>query len=357
MPFRMPYILPSAKHPALRLPGTTRLSLRLSMAHSERKKQKNLAFLSQISELEVNLEHAAHWENERHQLQREQEELLEHAEQNRIVYESELNEYQIKMSSNASEMQRIRQRLTALERTNNYLSKIENMDTATRRQFASIQEQLTNLRTEQAQLIQESTQIPTIISQIEERYSAYCNEINNELASNRLAIDRYSQELSIVLTAIDGRTHADLELMRQQAHQRVDHIYRKEQFLLTNEQSEGRHPDHVIKLPITRDGWPFHLDEIKILEAMEEEHSVQYSFVFHNCSTSVKRCLLAGISDDLREQLLETGLNESFFHIKKIETCKGLRDWARELEKSLIQLNFSPDENTIPAFASPAPRR
>ncbi len=30
----MPYILPSAKHPALRLPGTTRLSLRLSMAHS-----------------------------------------------------------------------------------------------------------------------------------------------------------------------------------------------------------------------------------------------------------------------------------------------------------------------------------
>ncbi len=31
----MPYILPSAKHPALRLPGTTRLSLRLSMAHSD----------------------------------------------------------------------------------------------------------------------------------------------------------------------------------------------------------------------------------------------------------------------------------------------------------------------------------
>ncbi len=40
----MPYILPSAKHPALRLQGTTRLSLRLSMAHSVSKNMDLILF-------------------------------------------------------------------------------------------------------------------------------------------------------------------------------------------------------------------------------------------------------------------------------------------------------------------------
>ncbi len=49
----MPYILPSAKHPALRLPGTTRLSLRLSMAHSA---GKNIFLVSHLlSELANNI--------------------------------------------------------------------------------------------------------------------------------------------------------------------------------------------------------------------------------------------------------------------------------------------------------------
>ncbi len=51
----MPYILPSAKHPALRLQGTTRLSLRLSMAHSGRKTIKN-NFIEQQGHFDPTLE-------------------------------------------------------------------------------------------------------------------------------------------------------------------------------------------------------------------------------------------------------------------------------------------------------------
>lgn len=143
--------------------------------------------------------------------------------------------------------------------------------------------------------------------------------------------------------------------MKEESRKQVDYTSRKEQFLLTKERTEGRHPDHIIKLPVTRDGWEYHLDEIKVLEAMEQERSNNYSFIFNNCATSVKRCILSGISEPLREHLMETGLKASFFQLKKIEPCKGLRDWTRVLESRLIQLNFPPlpeEEDSVPMVSS-----
>jgi hypothetical protein len=318
-------------------------------------KHTNLEFISALSTLEVNFENVAKWENKLNQLQLEQVELMKHAEQNTTTYKNETYEHQMRISSNTLNLAQINRRLIALERTSTYLSTIQNMDPTTRTQYMAIQKQISNLKDEHELLIQDNKHIQQIIDELELIGSARATEINQELNNNTLATNYYIEALETALKEINGKTVGDLELMKEESRNRVDYTSRKEQFLLAKERTEGRHPDHIIKLPVTRDGWEYHLDEIKVLEAMEQERSNNYSFIFNNCATSVKRCILAGISQSLREHLMETGLKESFFHLKKIETCKGLRDWVRRLEISIIQLNFPPlaeQEDSVPIAAS-----
>lgn len=318
-------------------------------------KQANLEFLSALSTLEVNFENVAKWENKLNQLQLEHSELMDRAGENTSAYKNEIHDYQMRVHSNSLNLEQITRRLIALERTSTYLSKIQNMDPVTKNQFVAIQKQILSLKEEQDHLIQESNQIQRIIDEIELRGSIRATEIIQELNNNKLAMNYYVEALATARKGINGATVFDLELMKEESRKRIDYTSRKEQFLLTKEKTEGRHPDHIIKLPVTRDGWEYHLDEIKVLEAMERERSNNYSFIFNNCATSVKRCILAGISQPLREHLMETGLKTSFFQLKKIETCKGLRDWTRILESRLVQLNFPPlpeQEDSVPILSS-----
>lgn len=305
-------------------------------------KQKNMELLSDLSSLEVNFENLAQWQKKLEQLQLEKAELIARAEDCASSHKNEVKELQLRIKKNTSNLEKIDKQLVALERTRIYLNKIEHKDPATEKQFLSIQEQIKNLKQEQKLLVKGNTEVVHLIDELKLIFTDNTNKINEELKQNKAAINYYVEAVEKAQKEINGRTIDDLERMREESRKRVDYTSRKEQFLLTHEKTEGRHPDHIIKLPVKSDGWDYFVDEIKILEAMQQERSANYSFIFNNCSTSVKRCLLAGIDEPLRAKLMETGLKESFFKLNRIETCKGLRDWARTLEAKLIAINFPP---------------
>ncbi|MBL7480542.1 hypothetical protein [Legionella bononiensis] len=308
-------------------------------------KSTNLELLTNVSTLEVNFENLTKWQNKLEQLQIERARLTGHLEHITTSHKNEINALKSSIHTNSSCLDQISKKLTALGRTHSYLNIVQNRDPDTQKQFLSIRAQIESLQQEKEHLVHDNQESLRAIDELELIFAEQINTINEDIKSNENAIHYYADRIEQVQQEINGRTLEDLELMRAESRKRVDYTSRKEQFLLTHEKTEGRHPDHIIKLPIKSDGWEYYVDEIKMLEAMQKERqNSTYSFIFNNCATSVKRCILAGIDDTLRDHLIEAGLKQSFFKLNTIETCKGLRTWVRALEACLIRLNFPPLE-------------
>ncbi|KTD44691.1 hypothetical protein [Legionella quateirensis] len=308
-------------------------------------KRKNLDLLTNLSTLEVNFENLTKWQNKLEQLQIDRARLTGLLEHNTTSHKNEINALKSNIQKNSSSLEQISKKLIALGRTYSYLNIVQNRDTDTQKQFLTIKAQIQSLQQEREHLVHENQEFLRTIDELELIFADQINKINDDIKSNERTIHYYTGRIEKVQQETNGRTLEDLNLMRAESRNRVDYTSRKEQFLLTHEKTEGRHPDHIIKLPVQSDGWDYYVDEIKILEAMQKERqSSTYSFIFNNCATSVKRCILAGIDKTLRDHLIDAGLKQSFFKLNTIETCKGLRTWARTLEASLIRLNFPTPE-------------
>ena len=308
-------------------------------------KSSNLELLTNVSTLEVNFENLTKWQNKLEQLQIDRARLIGQLEHITTSHQNEINALKLSIQKNASCLEQISKKIIALGRTHNYLNIVQNRDADTQKQYLTIKAQIETFQQEQKHLEHDNHESLRTIDELELIFADQINTMNEDIKTNENAIHYYSGRIEQVQQEINGRTLEDLELMRAESRNRVDYTSRKEQFLLTHEKTEGRHPDHIIKLPVQSDGWEYYLDEIKILKAMQKElQSSTYSFIFNNCATSVKRCILAGIDDTLRDHLMEAGLKQSFFKLNTIETCKGLRTWARALEACLIRLNFPAPE-------------
>ncbi|KGP64364.1 hypothetical protein EP47_00540 [Legionella norrlandica] len=155
------------------------------------------------------------------------------------------------------------------------------------------------------------------------------------------AISYHEEELKKIEARINGRDEKDLEKLKSEALLRKEYTARREQYVKNRDFTEGRHPEHSIILPTQESGLVYYVDELKILNAMLEERKQDYSFLFNNCASSAKRCILKGIDDGLRTKLKEAGLSNKFFKVNRIETCKSLRDWTKTLENQLNKLNSS----------------
>ncbi|HGO6725200.1 TPA: hypothetical protein ACK8S1_003211, partial [Legionella pneumophila] len=230
--------------------------------------------------------------------------------------------------------------ITASERTLSYLNKLQHLDPKTKEQWIALNEKLVKLNKERETIINSQHEISELMSKSELTHNEDMKKVEKNLRKVEMATNHHLEELKKLDITINGRDENDLKELQEEAHRRKEYTSRKEQFIKSRDFTEGRHPDYSVTLPTVGNGLTYYVDEVKILKAMQEERKQNYSIVFYNCASSAKRCLLAGIDDNLRAKLKETGLDSKFFEISKIETCQSLRNWARTLESKLAELNY-----------------
>ncbi|WBV64523.1 hypothetical protein PGH43_08200 [Legionella pneumophila 130b] len=312
-----------------------------------REKMEDLDFLVEISDLEVNLEQRKLFMDDLKKLQLEKDELIKQQKQLTNSYQTQLKDLKGQLAKLELHLNKTNGQITATERTINYLNKLKNPDPKTKTQLIELTEKLIKLKQEFETTINSQHEISALISKSELTYHEDLQQVEKKLQQIELAMNHRIEDLKKLDIKINGRDENDLKELQEEARRRKEYTSRKEQFIKSRDFTEGRQPDYSVTLPTAESGLTYYVDEIKILKAMQEERSQNYSFLFNNCASSAKRCLLAGIDEKLRAKLKETGLGSKFFEISKVETCKSLRDWARTLDSKLTELNLQ----------SPAPTR
>ncbi|WP_419419679.1 hypothetical protein ACNVED_14435 [Legionella sp. D16C41] len=146
---------------------------------------------------------------------------------------------------------------------------------------------------------------------------------------------------SIKRTLNDSELIDSIEDIRQDYLQRYDMSEREINHYLSKNRTKGSHSEAWITLPTKESNCPFYLDELKILEAIEREREQNYSFITNNCVSSVKRCLIAGLTDNTRAALkARAGFIEDDFKMNKMETPMAFQIWLAKLRDGLQELNF-----------------
>ncbi|HAT1974670.1 TPA: hypothetical protein OO122_001212 [Legionella pneumophila] len=313
----------------------------------DKEKKKNLDLLVEISDLEVNMEQRLLFMDDLKKLHLEKEGLSKQQKQLTSSYQTQLKDLKGQLAKLELHLNKTNGQITATERTLGYLNKLEHPDPKTRAQSIELTEKLIKLKKERETTISSQHEISELMSKSELTYHEGMQKIEKNLQQVELAIKHREENLRQLDIKINGRDENDLKELQEEARHRKEYTSRKEQFVKSRDFTKGRHPDYSVTLPTAESGFTYYVDEVKILKAMQEERSQNYSFLFNNCASSAKRCLLAGIDEKLRAKLKEAGLDSKFFEIGKVETCKSLRDWARTLESKLTELNFP----------SPAPSR
>ncbi|HIG0327158.1 TPA: hypothetical protein ACX87D_001027 [Legionella pneumophila] len=311
-----------------------------------REKMEDLDFLVEISDLEVNLEQRILFMDDLKKLQLEKDELIKQQKQLTNSYQTQLKDLKGQLAKLEVHLNKTNGQITATERTINYLNKLKNPDPKTKTQLIELTEKLIKLKKEFETTINSQHEISALISKSELTYHEDLQQVEKKLQQIELAMNHRIEDLKKLDIKINGRDENDLKELQEEARRRKEYTSRKEQFIKSRDFTEGRHPDYSVTLPTAESGFTYYVDEVKVLKAMQEERSQNYSFLFNNCASSAKRCLLAGIDEKLRAKLKETGLDSKFFEISKVETCKSLRDWARTLDSKLTELNFPSPAHT-----------
>lgn len=306
----------------------------------QQEKAENINFCCELDALDNNLEKLEQSQAKLLSLGSQSIELKKQQEQMIQDHQNQSAQLGSFLISNAARSMQINLKINAMERTQYYLSNIHNPDALTKKQFQSITQQIINFKVEQQELVDAKDNFTRLIQDLKLNHTKDLEKSNDAIKQTEADTEQCLAEIKQLEADVKGRTRNDLNDLRLEWRRRVEYTSRKEQFLINRDITEGKHPDHVIKLPHRIDGISYYLDEIKILEAMEKERQTNYSFIYHNCASSAKRCLLAGISEPLRKKLMETGLKESFFRVNTVETCNGLKNWAKTLEHKLNELNF-----------------
>lgn len=302
-------------------------------------KVQHTNFIVAINELDAKLYQLDRATLQLETLQKEQVELTIQHQQMNSTHQDKMRTLHALLAANTTDLKQIAMQSTALKRTLNYLMLIQTPDPASQTQQTLIHKQLHELILKKQDKETKRTETLKLIEQLTTTHTLDIHAIENALKKNAEDLSQTLETKKQLELQVNGQTMEDVAAMKKEWRSRVDLTKRKEQFLNAREKTEGKHPDHTIKLPTQINGVPYYLDEIKVLEAMQEERNTNYSFIFHNCSSSTKRCLLAGISQPLRQQLIESGLEKSFFKVHSIETCKSLKSWTETLEAKLIELN------------------
>ncbi|HAU0232673.1 TPA: hypothetical protein ACT9K7_003246 [Legionella pneumophila] len=305
-------------------------------------KKKNIDFFLEVSDLEISLEKRTIFTNELNKLRLEKENIIRQQKLLTSSHQAQLKDLKKQLVKMELGLDKTKGQITVTERTLSYLNKVQHPDTKTKEQTIRLNEKLVKLRQERETEIKSQLEVSELISKSELAYNDDMQKAEKNLQQVELAINHHVEELRKLDIIIDGRNENDLKRLQEQAHHRKQYTSRKEEFIKGRDLTEGRHADYSITLPTAESGLPCYMDEIAIIKAMQEERGQKYSIVFNNCANSAKRCLLAGIDENLRAKLMETGLNSKFFEIRKIETCQSLRKWVMTLENKLNQLNFLP---------------
>ncbi|GAN23436.1 hypothetical protein lptwr_01323 [Legionella pneumophila] len=306
----------------------------------DKEKKMNLDLLVEISDLEVNMKQRLIFVDDLKKLHLEKEELSTQQKQLTSSHQTQLKDLKGQLAKLELHLNKTNGQIKATERTISYLNKLENPDPKTRAQSIELTEKLIKLKKEIETTISSQHEISELMSKSEFTYHESMQKIEKKFQQAELAIKHREENLRQLDIKINGRDENDLKELQEEAYRHKEFTSRKEQFIKSRDFTKGRHPDYSVTLPTVESGLTYYVDEVKILKAMQEERKQNYSIVFYNCASSAKCCLLAGIDDNLRAKLKETGLNSKFFEISKVETCQSLRNWARTLESKLAELNY-----------------
>ncbi|WP_028389038.1 hypothetical protein [Legionella fairfieldensis] len=220
-------------------------------------------------------------------------------------------------------------RINFINKKLSYQTSLSNPDETTRREIKRAKEELMHLQATLLSLNEEKQVIShehaTLKKQLSNKELKY---VKRNLSG---VLDQLVREIN--------ENEKKLELLKITYKQKVDSLAREERFARDAHITTGTPPEHSICLPTSESGLRFYINEFAVLEAMEKEKKEVYSFMLNNCATSIKRCLLAGIDENLKNRLQETGVRDSFFELHQVETCRGLQSWIIKLESKLIMLN------------------
>ncbi|CDZ78164.1 hypothetical protein BN59_02472 [Legionella massiliensis] len=311
------------------------------------KKQRNLALAVDASDLECDLENKKTWEVNLEQLSQEKDNLEIEGIRRKELFITRVDELKKADFSLENNLNELDKKLNFYHRKLSYLEKISHPDNKTEIEIKAIKDTLNDLYEKQENIRLQRDKLTQYLELLQladqQELSSYKNKINQI----EIALAYYQRNLKEANERINGRDENDLQLIKGRYKEKVDLTLRREHFLKKSLETEGRHPDHSLSLPTSESGLAFYVDEAAVLKAMREENLRAYSLLLNNCVKSVKRCLLNGISH-IKVDLRNNGVAESFFKLEKVETCKGFRTWARQLDRELANLNYQLKEAENP---------
>lgn len=113
--------------------------------------------------------------------------------------------------------------------------------------------------------------------------------------------------------------------------------------------TRGKNPDFVLTLP-TDSLQKFSLDQQAILAEMshqQNDNSLKYRFVNFNCAVAIKKCLIAGITPELKSAMRDMGVSQNFFRAS-VESPLTVMNWVMQLNKHLDELNSRYEKEAEP---------
>ncbi|STX51773.1 Uncharacterised protein [Legionella busanensis] len=161
--------------------------------------------------------------------------------------------------------------------------------------------------------------------------------VNLLTVQERLEAIKRNLKGSILLQSIDD--------IRKKYRQYYEDSDREMNYHLSSNITNGCHSDTPIMLPTKETNQRFCLDEARVLEEVTRERTKNYSFITNNCVSSAKRCLIAGLTDEVREALKKhANFNETDFEVStsQVETLASFQAWLFRLNEGLRHLNSLP---------------
>lgn len=173
------------------------------------------------------------------------------------------------------------------------------------------------------------------------------------ITSNQSIISFHQKNISVLQEQIKNISHK-LNLQNDYVEAIVDTIKANKEYMkklngMIDElmiekkkltETVGKHPDFTVTLPLKHPRDQFYLDHEAILKEMEAQRkNSKYHIFGTNCASSVKKCILAGISPSLKKAFINDGVPSSFFK-NSFESPIGLLKWANKLNHYLTEINL-----------------
>ncbi|WP_026069315.1 hypothetical protein [Legionella tunisiensis] len=202
-----------------------------------------------------------------------------------------------------------------LGRKHHYLTKISNPDLKTGKELILVQQQMEILNEQQTELQYQANFFEESLQKLQLTYAEETEKCQRALTQVVVKIDHLRDAIKQAEKIIQDRDISIVHQMQTTYKEQVDYLQRKKYYLQELCKTKGRHPDSCFRLPTSESGLMFYIDEEAVFVAMQKEANQKYSFIANNCSTSAKRCLLAGITPTLRKLLIEEiGFSEQFLN-------------------------------------------